>query len=225
MALGDLDPPYPQSLRRMGASGYVEIQWIVDTLGKAEVASVERVSADAPADAVPGFTDVARQAVFLARFVPAEIGGRKVRQRVQRRFSFTAPGGGTSADGAELPPIDATLPSSIRGAATPAPVPNEPLFEFQVEMPVRVITEPKPMYPESLRRTRVQGYIYLDYIVDTLGTVEPTSLRVLDVQPKSAESAFMDSMRTALRATRYRSAEVGGRKVRQKVQQRFEFRP
>ena len=123
------------------------------------------------------------------------------------------------------PPIPDVPPSSMPGAATPARDPNTPRYEFEVEMPATAVTSPTPVYPEQLRRSGVRGYLNLEFVVDTLGTVEPTGFRVLAVEPKAAESAFVDAVRSALLASRYRPAQFDGKKVRQRVQQRFEFVP
>ena len=122
-------------------------------------------------------------------------------------------------------PLADAPPNSMPGASTPARNPNAPRYEFEVEMPATIVSKPIPVYPEGLRRSGVGGYLNLDFIVDTLGAVEPAGFRVLDVQPKSAESAFVEAVRSALLAARFRPAQFDGRKVRQRVQMRFEFAP
>jgi protein TonB len=59
------------------------VQFTVDTLGRAELASfrVLRASHD-------GFGTAVRAALPRMRFLPAETGGRKVRMVVQQTFDF-----------------------------------------------------------------------------------------------------------------------------------------
>jgi TonB family protein len=95
------------------------------------------------------------------------------------------------------------------------------LFEFQVDRPVRPISGVVgPRYPEALRSARVEGDVLAQWVVDSTGRVEAGSLKVL----KATSPEFVASVRDVVYAMRYQPAEVGGRRVRQLVQQPFEFR-
>jgi periplasmic protein TonB len=76
-------PAYPEMLKSSGVEGEALVQFIVDTTGRAEVGSfkVLRASHDA-------FGQAVRSALPRMRFLPAEIGGRKVRMLVQQPFAF-----------------------------------------------------------------------------------------------------------------------------------------
>ena len=76
-------PAYPEMLKSSGVEGEALVQFIVDTTGRAELGSfkVLRASHDA-------FGQAVRAALPRMRFLPAEIGGRKVRMLVQQPFSF-----------------------------------------------------------------------------------------------------------------------------------------
>ena len=113
-----------------------------------------------------------------------------------------------------------------RAAVTLAPMAedsvaaNGPYFEFQVEKPV--VAAPGgcfPRYPEDLRRAGVRGEVRAQYIVDTDGRAEPESFRVLS----TSHTAFSESVKAALFCMRFLPAEMDGRKVRQLVQQPFNF--
>ncbi|MDE3216437.1 MAG: TonB family protein, partial [Gemmatimonadota bacterium] len=78
---------------------------------------------------------------------------------------------------------------------------------------------PAPAYPEALRAARVEGWVDVQFVVDTAGRAEPGSIRVLS----ATHPLFADAVREALRRSRYRPAVAGGRRVRQLVEQRFEF--
>jgi protein TonB len=81
---GSPPPRYPELLRSSGVEGQVVAVFVVDEIGRAETDSLHFVRSDNRL-----FEDAVRQAVGRMRFVPAEIGGRKVRQLVQMPFVFT----------------------------------------------------------------------------------------------------------------------------------------
>jgi TonB family protein len=76
-------PSYPEMLKSSGVEGEALVQFVVDTLGRAESGSfkVLRASHDA-------FGESVRVAMPRMRFLPAESSGRKVRMVVQQRFAF-----------------------------------------------------------------------------------------------------------------------------------------
>jgi TonB family protein len=77
----------------------------------------------------------------------------------------------------------------------------------------------QPRYPEALRSARVEGGVTVTFVVDTLGRVEPASIRMSE----SAHALFEPAVQAALLQTRFRPARVRGGPVRQLVQQRFVF--
>jgi protein TonB len=77
-------PPYPETLRGAGIEGEVDAQFVVDTSGKADVASFRIVQSTNEL-----FSASVRSTLPRMRFLPAEIGGRKVRQLVEQPFSFS----------------------------------------------------------------------------------------------------------------------------------------
>ena len=77
-------PVYPESLRSAGVEGEIVALFVVGVDGRAESDSVRFVRTDNVL-----FQDAVRAALRRMRFVPAEIGGRKVRQLVQMPFVFT----------------------------------------------------------------------------------------------------------------------------------------
>ena len=84
MALADNPAPrYPEVLRRASQRGEVVVQVVIDTTGRADMASVRIVSSDHPL-----LTDAVVTVLPRARFLPAETGGRKVRMWAVQRFVF-----------------------------------------------------------------------------------------------------------------------------------------
>lgn len=84
LALGDAPRPrYPELLRSAGVEGDVLAQFVVDTTGLVEVGSIRVLRS-----AHPLFAQAVERVLPLARFIPAEAGGRRVRQLVQQPFTF-----------------------------------------------------------------------------------------------------------------------------------------
>ena len=78
------EPRYPAALRDAGVEGRVVVQFVVDTLGRAELDELQVV-----ASAHAQFVEAVRVALARYRFTVGEAGGRKVRTRVQIPFDFT----------------------------------------------------------------------------------------------------------------------------------------
>lgn len=76
-------PVYPPGMRALGLAGRVVLEFVVDTLGKVEAGSIAVIGASHP-----GFVSSATDAIRDARFVPARIRGRAVRQLVRQGVSF-----------------------------------------------------------------------------------------------------------------------------------------
>jgi len=79
-----IPPRYPPVLQQAGIEGRVMIEFVIDTLGRAERNSFRIVSS-----AHNLFEAPAREAVQSCRFRPGRIQGRAVRTRVQQPINFT----------------------------------------------------------------------------------------------------------------------------------------
>jgi len=98
---------------------------------------------------------------------------------------------------------------------------NQTYFEFQVEKPVSQIPGTgAPRYPDALRSSGVEGEVQAQFVVDEDGKAEVGSFKVL----KATNDLFASAVRTALPNMRFYPAEVGGHKVKQLVQQSFQFK-
>lgn len=101
-----------------------------------------------------------------------------------------------------------------------APVTDQPYFEFQVEKPVvQLPGQGAPRYPSMLQSQGVSGQVIGQFVVDTTGRVETNTFKVIE----STHELFTQAVRQALPQMRFAPAEVGGRKVKQLVQQPFVF--
>jgi|CXWL01.1.fsa_nt_gi protein TonB len=81
--LGGGEPVYPPALRQSGVAGEVTLQFVVSDGGKVEPGSLRVISST-----LYGFEAAAREAILRARFEPATIRGKPVRQLVQQRVRF-----------------------------------------------------------------------------------------------------------------------------------------
>lgn len=98
---------------------------------------------------------------------------------------------------------------------------NQTYFEFQVEKPVAQIPGTgAPRYPDALRSSGVEGEVQAQFVVDENGKAEVSTFKVL----KATNDLFANAVRTALPNMRFYAAEVGGHKVKQLVQQSFQFK-
>lgn len=120
----------------------------------------------------------------------------------------------------------ATLPASSTVAAPPLETqtansrePDQPYFEFQVEVPVRAEGALAPRYPDILRKAGVEGEVLVQFVVDTMGRVEPATFKTL----KATHELFAVAVREALPGMTFTPARLKGAKVRQLVQQPFSF--
>lgn len=109
--------------------------------------------------------------------------------------------------------------SGVVGGTGPVQT-DQPYFDFQVEKPVAPLPGSSgPRYPDILRSGGVEGQVLAQFVVDTTGRIEIPSFRVL----RSDHAMFEQAVRSALPNMRFLPAEVGGRKVKQLVQQPFVF--
>src|SRR3982750_1933627 len=108
---------------------------------------------------------------------------------------------------------------SAKGVVGGTPVnSDQPYFEFQGEKQVQQIPGSGNLrYPDMLRSANVEGEVLAQFVVDTTGKYEAGSFKVL----KSSHEQFTQAVKNALPSMKFYPAEVGGRKVKQLVQQPF----
>ena len=79
-------PVYPRIFQDAGVSGVVDLQFIIDTLGRVEAGSVKVL-----ASSHDPFAESAIKAIKDSRFRPGRQHGEAIRQLVQQRVRFEAP--------------------------------------------------------------------------------------------------------------------------------------
>ena len=125
------------------------------------------------------------------------------------------PAPGTPAAGAA-----AARAAARASAGQPDSVRERIYFEFQVEQPaIELPGSARPRYPAELRASSLEGEVEAQYVVDTTGRVIRGSFKVL----RSTHDLFTAAVRDALDSMRFSPGRVGGRKVKQLVQQPFHF--
>ncbi len=115
--------------------------------------------------------------------------------------------------------------SGARGELPFGPVPYlEPDTVFSVlevdEMVERYDGSAAPAYPTDLLAMGTEGSVRTQYVVDTTGRVDTSTIDVLT----SDDTRFTESVRAALGMMQFRPAKRAGRPVRQLVEQQFHFR-
>ena len=115
-------------------------------------------------------------------------------------------------------------PTRVSATGQPSGAPNvadgPPFTENMVENAVVAIPgTATPRYPAMLQSAGVEGSVRAQFVVDTLGRVEPGSFRALE----SSHDLFTAAVRDALGRARFKPAELGGHRVRQLVEQSFSF--
>lgn len=134
-----------------------------------------------------------------------------------------------------IPAIDFTRPamggeptfghSALRGVGDGIPAgtfvdTGESWSAEQVDRPVLLRPgAPAPLFPEALRSAGVSGSVLAEFVVDTLGRIEPASVQMLSID----HDQFGAAVRAVLPKLRFLPAERQGRKVRQLVRLPFRF--
>lgn len=76
-------PQYPDILRSAGVEGEALVSFVVDTTGRADISTFKVIRATHDL-----FATAVKNALPRMRFIPAEVGDKKVKQLVQQPFSF-----------------------------------------------------------------------------------------------------------------------------------------
>jgi len=98
--------------------------------------------------------------------------------------------------------------------ATRAVVRHDAVYAVEVleERPVR-IGGPEPLYPDLLRRARIEGQVTVECVVDTLGHTEPGSVQIVH----STHPLFEQPARDAAAGWLFQPGRIDGRAVRVRV--------
>jgi hypothetical protein len=118
------------------------------------------------------------------------------------------------------PKVTELVKGLVSEAAVAVGTHNGPFLKSQVDKVVMPFgNNPKPVYPWALQRQGVETSFVAQFVVDSTGRVDEKSL----LFPPDANGQFVESVRRALRRSKYYPAEIGGQRVPQLVEQRFSF--
>jgi beta-lactamase regulating signal transducer with metallopeptidase domain len=92
-------------------------------------------------------------------------------------------------------------------------------FEFQVDTPATLRENVSLRYPSAMKAAGISGEVSAQYVVDETGRIEMPTFKVL----KSSGPEFTAAVIEVLPSLRLNPASVHGKKVKQLVQQSFEF--
>ena len=85
--------------------------------------------------------------------------------------------------------------------------------------PAVLLAQPAPKYPAVLHSAGLSGTVMVEFVVDTIGKVEPVSIRLVE----STHRGFDDAARAAVLGATFQPAHLGPHSVRQLTRQRVRF--
>lgn len=149
------------------------------------------------------------QTVVPPDVIPTEIPPVNLNEKTFDPRDFTGKGveGGIAAG---VPGLTGPPPENISG---------EVFLAAQLDDPVQAISQPKPRYPPALQAAGVTGHAVVEFIVNTEGKVEPSSVKILS----STHQQFEQPAKEAILKSTFRPARYRGAPVRQLVNQRVTF--
>ena len=126
-----------------------------------------------------------------------------------------------------LPAIPTTILGMPERTPDPGPVlvadpngtpsmgdPNGIYESTLVEQPPELLASPPPRYPETLRLAHFEGTVIVEGVVDTLGRMEPKTLRVISSPHPALSASGLECLRGGI----FRPGRVAGRAVRVLIQ-------
>ncbi|MEO7996701.1 MAG: TonB family protein, partial [Gemmatimonadaceae bacterium] len=154
---------------------------------------------------------------------------RPMPKPVQEQLSYIGLAGMQQA-----PVMQSQAPSAAAKEATAPPPPTQlAVDQVKVEEPPRAFSELEvdsaavrdpasvgPTFPPKLLQAKLEGVTRVQFIVDSTGRVQLSSLVILD----STHPDFTQAVRDVLPRMKFRPARMGKRAVAQLVEQGFAFR-
>ena len=91
---------------------------------------------------------------------------------------------------------------------------NDERFE-----PAILVLQPAPRYPEALETLGIEGQVMVEFVIDTMGKVQPPSIRIRE----STHPNFAAAARAAVAGAIFRPAHLSAHAVRQLTRQSIRF--
>ncbi len=251
-APGSSGPKYPSDLKAQGVEGRVIAMFVVDTTGRAEMGTLRVLRSSHPSftaavqEALPNMRFLAAQIGTrkVKQLVQAPMIFDLANDGIPGDASIAEPLPTGEPPGVNVlepwrtvvlgpkdnasRPVPLSPPTAERQPARPATASVQPpqvaqngiYFESQVEEPVKAAPGTVgPKYPESLKNGGKSGKVLVQFVVHEDGKADIASFRVL----KSDDPLMEAAVREALPTMTFVPAKIGGRRVKQLVQQPFTF--
>jgi TonB family protein len=190
-------PRYPPHEVRTGLEGVVEVEGVLDTLGRLEDSTLRVLTSPGPA-----FSAEALRSLRTARYRPARLNDRPVRVLIRQPINFTLPEGQCR----HRNPVPQPLPQ----IADLGPLPDGVRLVSAVDSQPVMLSHSGVRYPMRQAEGGVEATVLVAVIVDTAGAAEASSVRALG----SADSAFTREAERVVRSARFSPGRLGGARVR-----------
>jgi len=118
-----------------------------------------------------------------------------------------------------LPPMVKVLRIAVAGTAGDSSAAQTTYRLEQVDERPQPMSVPSVRYPAHLRSRRVEGYVRLSYVVKEDGSVDASSITVMESSHPEFERPAADVVRRSV----FRPARLGGRAVAVPVEQTISF--
>jgi TonB family protein len=189
-------PRYPPEQARSGLEGVVEVEGVLDTLGRLEDSTL-RVRASPG----PEFSAEALRSLRTARYRPARLNGRAVRVLIRQPVNFEIPEGRCR----HRNPVPQPLPQ----IADLGPLPDGVRVVSTVDTQPVMVSHPGVRYPLREGERGEEATVLVAVIVDTAGRAEASFVHALG----DADSAFAREAVRVVRAARFSPGWWGGARV------------
>lgn len=101
---------------------------------------------------------------------------------------------------------ESVAPTSVEWLVT---VCENPPWPPMADVFPTLVGMPRPIYPDAMRRARIEGRVVFQALVSTRGRVHPSSILVL----RATDVAFVAPARQALTNALFRPARLGGVRI------------
>ena len=81
------------------------------------------------------------------------------------------------------------------------------------------VSQPSPAYPRALEALSIEGRVAVEFVIDTSGQVQASSIRILE----ATHAAFEGAARAAVAKAVFHPARLSGHPVRQLTRQAVRF--
>ncbi len=116
--------------------------------------------------------------------------------------------------------VEGGVGGGVVGGTGPVSVDGEVFLSNQIDDPPAPVGKIEPRYPPAMAAAGIPGRVRVQFVVDTLGHVEPEGFKVLE----STNPAFIEPAREALLKGLFKPGRAQGKAVRVQVQLSLVFK-